>query len=139
MAELLQRAQVAMQDAYEPYSSFKVGAAVRMDNGEIFAGFNIENASYPATICAERTTLGAAITSQPKGKIQAIAISYVSGSGQSNIPLSPCGVCRQFMYECELRNASAIPVICAGLNGEVLVFDSCSHLLPFGFDASCLK
>jgi cytidine deaminase len=139
LQHLLHEARMALNNAYEPYSKFKVGAAVQMANGEIYTGFNIENASYPVCICAERTALSAAITAQPKGLIKAIAISYLSISGQSTVPISPCGVCRQFMYEMELRNRESIAVICAGLVGEVLLFENCAALLPFGFDGSSLK
>jgi cytidine deaminase len=125
-------------DAYEPYSKFKVGAAVLMCDGTIFTGFNIENASYPAGICAERTALGAAISAMPHESISAIAISYVSASGRSVKPITPCGVCRQYMHECEKRNAQNIVVLCAGMEGEVWQFDACADLLPFGFDASSL-
>jgi cytidine deaminase len=131
---LLQQAKDALQNAYAPYSKFQVGAAVLMADGAVHAGFNIENAAYSVCICAERTALSAAITKQPNDKIIAIAISYQNQQGSSTEPISPCGVCRQFLYECELRNTQPIQVICAGITGEVIVFDNCGCLLPFGFD-----
>jgi cytidine deaminase len=138
LQSLLAQAKDALQHAYAPYSKFQVGAALLMADGTVHQGFNIENAAYSACICAERTALSAAITKQPNEKIIAIAISYQNQQGSSTEPIMPCGVCRQFLLECEMRNKSAIQVVCAGISGEVLWFDNCACLLPFGFDGSKL-
>lgn len=84
-----------MKNAYSPYSNFKVGAALLTDKGEIFSGCNVENASYGMTNCAERTAIFSAVAhSGPKLSIRAIAIV-----NDQNVPCSPCGACRQVIYE----------------------------------------
>ena len=93
--KLLQAARKAMRNAYAPYSQFRVGAAFLSSKGEIFAGCNVENASYGMTNCAERTAIFAAIAkSGPKLNIRAIAVVNDQG-----VPCSPCGACRQVIYE----------------------------------------
>lgn len=91
--ELLEIAKQAMQYAYAPYSHFKVGAALVTDTGHIYTGCNIENASYGAANCAERTAIFKAV-SQGERHIQEIAI--VSDAGK---PAFPCGICRQVLSE----------------------------------------
>ena len=89
--QLVAAAQTVREHAYAPYSNYAVGAAVLTGGGEIIAGCNVENASYGATICAERVALTAAIA-QGKRELKAIAVVTVDGA-------SPCGMCRQVMYE----------------------------------------
>jgi len=89
--QLVARALQAMQQAYAPYSSYLVGAAVLAADGTVIVGCNVENASYPATICAERVALTAAIA-QGKREFVAIAVATVNGG-------TPCGICRQVMAE----------------------------------------
>lgn len=91
--ELIELAKQAMKQAYAPYSHFKVGAALITDTGHIYTGCNIENASYGATNCAERTAIFKAI-SEGERHIQKIAI--VSDAGK---PPAPCGICRQVLSE----------------------------------------
>jgi cytidine deaminase len=92
---LLQVARKAMQHAYAPYSQFRVGAAVLTSKGKIFAGCNVENASYGLSNCAERTAIFAAIAQTGPGlNIRAIAVVNDQG-----VPCSPCGACRQVIYE----------------------------------------
>lgn len=84
-----------MKNAYAPYSKFRVGAALLSSKGQIFTGCNVENASYGMTNCAERSAIFSAIThSGPKLEIRAIAIV-----NDHNAPCSPCGACRQVIYE----------------------------------------
>lgn len=90
--ELINKAYEAMENAYAPYSNFKVGAAVLAD-GEVFTGCNIENASYGATICAERCAISKAVS---EGKLKIEKIAIVSSSGDFTMP---CGICRQVMNE----------------------------------------
>ena len=94
-AWLLREARAVTEQAYAPYSNFHVGAVGIMENGEIVAGTNQENASYPVGICAERVLLGNAATLYPKINIDTIAISYNSEEVKSDHPISPCGMCRQ--------------------------------------------
>lgn len=91
--ELIRLALKEKQHAYVPYSHFSVGAAVQTEEGEIVGGFNIENASYGATNCAERTAIFCALHSGAK-KISAIAVAGDPGSFTY-----PCGICRQVMAE----------------------------------------
>ncbi len=92
---LLRAASKVMKHAHAPYSHFKVGAALLSDKGKIFAGCNVENASYGLTNCAERTAIFSAIAESGPGlNIQAIAVTNDQG-----LPCSPCGACRQVIYE----------------------------------------
>jgi cytidine deaminase len=92
---LLKAARAAMKNAYAPYSHFKVGAALLTAGGDVFTGCNVENASYGVTNCAERTAIFSAVAQVgPKLEIQAIAIV-----NDHKVPCSPCGACRQVIYE----------------------------------------
>ena len=95
-AELIQVATQAMDSAYAPYSQFKVGAAVLIDTGEIFAGCNVENASYGLSMCAERNAIANAIMA--KGK-DTIVIRAIAIANSKNVFCSPCGACRQVIWE----------------------------------------
>ena len=130
---LLKAAQDAASIAYAPYSDFNVGAAAKLVNGEIVAGTNQENASYPVGLCAERVLLASASTLYPEVAIETMAISYHSGNGNSNQPIAPCGMCRQSLQEYEMRVKKPIRLILAGLEGKIFVFEKASQLLPLGF------
>jgi cytidine deaminase len=108
-ALLLNRAKTVTQHAYAPYSHFRVGAAARLQNGEIITGTNQENASFPAGICAERTLLSAASALYPGMPINTLAISYDNEHGPSDKPISPCGICRQSLQEFEQRTGKTGP------------------------------
>ena len=92
---LLRSAQKVMKNAHAPYSKFRVGAAILLSNGKVFSGCNVENASYGMTNCAERTAIFSAVA-QLGPKIQIRAVSVVNDQG---VPCSPCGACRQVIYE----------------------------------------
>lgn len=92
---LIEAARRAAQNAYAPYSKFYVGAAILTGKGEVFAGCNVENASYGMTNCAERTAIFSAIAnSGPKLEIRAVAVINAK-----DVPCAPCGACRQVIYE----------------------------------------
>ena len=94
-AKMLRSAQKAMKNAHAPYSNFRVGATVLLTNGRIFSGCNVENASYGITNCAERTAIFSAVAELgPKIEIRAVAVVNDHG-----VPCSPCGACRQVIYE----------------------------------------
>ena len=93
--QLLQSARAAMQHAYAPYSHFKVGAALLTAKNEIFAGCNVENASYGLSNCAERTAIFSAVTQSGPG----LVIKAVAVVNDQGVPCSPCGACRQVIYE----------------------------------------
>ena len=132
-AWLLREARAVTEQAYAPYSNFHVGAVGIMENGEIVAGTNQENASYPVGICAERVLLGNAATLYPKINIDTIAISYNSEEVKSDHPISPCGMCRQALLEYETRLKKPIRLIMGGMEGKVHVIKTASLLLPFAF------
>jgi cytidine deaminase len=94
-ANLLRAAKKVMKNAHAPYSKFRVGAAILLSNGKIFSGCNVENASYGMTNCAERTAIFSAVA-QLGPKIEIRAVSVVNDQG---VPCSPCGACRQVIYE----------------------------------------
>jgi cytidine deaminase len=94
-ARLLRSARKVVKNAYAPYSKFRVGAAILLSNGKIVSGCNVENASYGMTNCAERTAIFNAVA-QLGPKIEIRAISVVNDQG---VPCSPCGACRQVIYE----------------------------------------
>jgi cytidine deaminase len=132
-AWLLNEARDVTKQAYAPYSNFYVGAAAKLVNGEIVAGTNQENASYPVGLCAERVLLASASTLYPGVAIDTMAISYQSGNGNSNQPIAPCGMCRQSLQEYEMRVKKPIRLILGGLEGKIFVFEKASQLLPLGF------
>ena len=92
---LLAAATAALKNAHAPYSKFKVGAALITTTGKVFSGCNVENASYGMSNCAERTAIFSAVAKLgPKMEIRAIAVTTEQGG-----PCSPCGACRQVIYE----------------------------------------
>lgn len=120
--ELLQRAKEAMKYAYTPYSHFNVGAAVLMKSGKIYTGCNIENSSYGATNCAERTAIFKAIS---EGEEEIIAIAIVSSGGEFTYP---CGICRQVIAEFMKEG----DFVFENANGEVQVLPL-EKIFPYSF------
>ena len=123
--ELYDIALEATKNAYTPYSHFNVGAALLTDDDKVYTGVNIENASYGGTICAERTAMVKAI-SEGHRKFKAIAVAAVS-EGKEQVS-SPCGICRQFIFEF----GDNIDVI-FGSDRESLEIFKIKDLLPGGF------
>lgn len=119
--ELYRTAQQVVQYAYAPYSRFKVGAALLTKTGEVFTGVNVENASFGATICAERTAFVKAVS---EGFREFDAIAVVSSDGEAY----PCGICRQFMFEF----GDDLKVI-TGEDEDHLHIREIKELLPEGF------
>lgn len=135
---LLERADEAAASAYAPYSNFKVGAAVLLNNGIIVTGSNQENAAYPSGLCAERVALFAAGASFPASFVSTIAVSALHDSSEMPHPVSPCGACRQVMAECENRYQKNIRLIMIGASEKIIVIDSVKILLPFIFNSASL-
>lgn len=130
---LVNQALKAMQQAYAPYSKFKVGASVLLKSGHIIQGNNQENIAYPSGLCAERVALfyaGAQFPLDPIVKICIVAEGELMPQGAL---LSPCGSCRQVMLESEARQAQPIEVLLVQRSGQIIVLDSVQNLLPFGF------
>lgn len=132
-AELLLQAHQATDNAYVPYSKFHVGAAVRLANGAIVKGNNIENAAYPSGLCAERVALFSAQALYPGVPVEALAITARSENTDVTDPVAPCGACRQVMVETEQRSGQPMRILCQGHTGEVFVFDGVETLMPFIF------
>ncbi|MBS1752947.1 MAG: cytidine deaminase [Ferruginibacter sp.] len=138
-AALLEQARKVTAAAYAPYSKFNVGAVAKLSNGETVAGTNQENASYPVSLCAERSLLATAASMHPNIAIETMAISYHNINGQSNHPISPCGMCRQSLVEYEERVKQPIRLILSGLQGKAIVIEKASLLLPLSFGSIDLK
>lgn len=128
-AALLVAARTAQAQAYVPYSRFRVGAALLAADGRVFTGANIENAAYPATICAERVALPAAVVA---GARSFTALAVV---GDSDDPTTPCGMCRQVLYEF----APELLVIASGHTDLVSRYVLNRDLLPHGFGPATLR
>lgn len=138
--QLLLQAREATERAYAPYSQFHVAAAARLQNGATVASTNQENASYPVGICAERTLLGTLSSIHPGVPVDTIAITYVNhATGGGDQPASPCGLCRQTLFEYEQRMGHPIRLILAGPQGKIVIINSVKDLLPFGFGPDDLK
>ena len=135
-AWLLREAKAVTEQAYAPYSNFHVGAVAMLENGEVVAGTNQENASYPVGICAERVLLGSVATLHPNVPIKSVAISYNSDEIKSDHPISPCGMCRQALLEYESRLNKPIRLILGGMEGKVFIIKTATQLLPFAFNKS---
>ena len=131
--ELLNLAIQARKNAYAPYSGFRVGAALLASDGRVFCGSNIENASYSATICAERAAFSAAISA---GVRNFSAIAIAGGKGETADPcVAPCGVCRQVMAEfCEIGDFE----ILLGNETEIACY-SLGDLFPYQFGVKNLE
>lgn len=123
-AKLLAIAQSMLPKAYAIYSQFRVGAAVLTEQGNIFSGCNVENASYGLSICAERNAIAAAVAAEGGDKMNIKAIAIVNAQ---NTSCSPCGACRQVIWE---FGRQAI-VIFSGNQGKQTL--SIEKLLPSGF------
>lgn len=135
--ELLERAGEAAAGAYAPYSNFLVGAALRLDNGTVTSGSNQENASFPAGICAERTALHAAMSAAPAARVDVIAVVVPQVKG--DLPVSPCGICRQALLEQETRQGAPLRVLLGAIGGTVIEIARAGDLLPLHFDRSFLR
>jgi cytidine deaminase len=124
---LVDSAIAASRNAYIPYSNYRVGAALLASDGTVYGGCNVENASYPATICAERTAFVKAV-SEGRREFEAIAVVTRNGG-------SPCGICRQVMHEL----APNLRVFIADLDGVIYVDTTIDVLLPDCFTPGKLK
>ena len=132
-AELMRRAHEATRSAYAPYSKFNVGAAVRLANGEIVTGNNIENAAYPSGLCAERVAMFSAMAKFPGVAFEALAVTAHSQTKLIAEPVAPCGACRQVMVEVEQLSKRPLRVMCQGQEGPIMVFEGIASLMPFIF------
>ena len=124
--ELIRRAAEFRSRAYAPYSGFAVGAALLAASGRVYGGVNVENASYPVGICAERAAVAAAVTAGER-EFEALAVI-----ADSPAPCAPCGMCRQMLMEFPLKR-----IILANTAGAMRVLTP-AELLPHAFGAAAL-
>lgn len=136
--ELMREAVVVRKNAYAPYSQFRVGAALLLDNGKVILGSNQENAAYPSGLCAERVAIFQAGAVYPTAKILKMAITAASDTNKTTSPIPPCGSCRQSIAEYEIRQETPIEIYFMGEEGAVYKSDSLKNLLPFMFDKKFL-
>lgn len=131
---LMDQAIDMRKKAYAPYSKFRVGAALELDNGEIVLGSNQENAAYPSGLCAERVAIFHAGALYPDAKVVRLAISAGSETNITTAPIPPCGACRQSIAEYESRQDSPLEIFFMGEEGPVYKSDSLANLLPLTFE-----
>ena len=125
LEQLLERARQAAQHSYSPYSGFRVGAALRLTNGKVVTGANVENISYGLTICAERSALVSAVSQfGPEIRIEAVAVANLNDKASP-----PCGACRQMLVEFILPDAPVVFPVADGM--RTMAF---SGLLPLAFE-----
>ena len=131
---LVESAIEATTSAYAPYSNFKVGAAVRFEDGQIIKGSNQENAAYPSGMCAERTALFYASASRPDVPMNALAIAAAQDGRLIPNPVAPCGACRQVMAQYQLKSGCPMKVLLVG-GEKIWRFEKVDDLLPLIFDS----
>lgn len=136
--DLMAQAVNVRKKAYAPYSKFKVGAALLLDNGSVVLGSNQENAAYPSGLCAERVAIFQAGAIYPEAKIIKMALSAASDTNVTDAPIPPCGACRQTISEYEFKQDTPIEIYFMGEIGEIYKSDSLKNLLPFTFDKNFL-
>jgi cytidine deaminase len=137
--KLVEAAKNATSGSWSPYSGFKVGAALLLDDGTVVTGSNQENAAYPSGLCAERTALFAAGHAHPGKAVTALAIAARNDKGFTAQPITPCGACRQVLAETEQRGRRPIRYILYGTEGTMLIEGGTDTILPFCFGADSMK
>ncbi len=138
VAMLLAKAEDAAKRAYSPYSRFQVGAAILLNNGAVITGSNQENAVYPCGLCAERTAAFSASAQYPEVPFSKIAITAINPDEPLSMPVSPCGSCRQVLYEYEQKFNQPIEVILSGQTGPIYILRCVADMLPYTFHAGFL-
>jgi|ERR1035437_6797159 cytidine deaminase len=136
--QLINKAKEQVAKAYAPYSNFQVGAAVELENGEIFAGSNQENSAYPSGLCAERVALFYANAQHPDVAVKSIAIAAFTKGNFLPEPITPCGSCRQVLLESEIRFEKSITILLYG-SKTVYQLDNVKQLLPLCFEKNSLN
>jgi cytidine deaminase len=135
---LMQQAIEVRKNAYAPYSKFRVGAALLLENQKVVVGSNQENAAYPSGLCAERVAIFQAGAIYPNIRITKIAITAASDTNPTQSPIPPCGSCRQSIAEYEFKQESPIEIYFMGETGEIYKSNSINNLLPLSFDKTSL-
>ncbi len=130
--ELLESAESAMEQAYNPYSGFSVGAALRCHDGTIVTASNVENAAYGSTICAERMALGRA-NAEGRRRFSSVAIIARGRDFATTRVTAPCGACRQMLFEAAQLSDIDLEVILSTTDRDQILLSTISELLPLGF------
>jgi cytidine deaminase len=130
--KLVLAARETVWKGYAPYSQFYVGAALLLENKEIFKGNNQENAAFTNGLCAERVALFYANATYPDVPVRALAVTAANQEGITEEPVKPCGSCRQALYEAEVRFEKPIHIILDGKK-KIQVIEGMENLLPFAF------
>jgi cytidine deaminase len=136
--QLIVKAREACAGSYSPYSHFRVGAALLLEDGQIVIGSNQENAAYPDGLCAERVAFFAAGAVHPGKGIIKVAIAAHRAGNPSFVAASPCGSCRQVMLEYESKQEQAIALITHWDEDQFIKSPSIANLLPFSFSKNSL-
>lgn len=136
--ELINKAKDQVNKAYAPYSGFHVGAAIELENGEIFVGSNQENSAYPSGLCAERVAMFYANAQFPQVAPKTMAIAAFTNGDFLPKPITPCGSCRQVLLETEMRYEKDITILLYGTK-EVYVIENVRQLLPLCFEKNSLN
>lgn len=129
--DLIAAARAAAAHSYSPYSNFAVGAALRFADGSVVTGTNIENASYGMALCAETVAVAKAMAGGARGGLEALAVT-----GPGTDPITPCGRCRQVLYELAALGGTDPDVLCVGPDEIKRV--KLSVLLPEAFGPASL-
>jgi len=136
--KLIDKAKEQVNKAYAPYSEFRVGAAIELENGEIFAASNQENSAYPSGLCAERVAMFYANAQHPNVAVKTIAIAAFANGKFMAEPVTPCGSCRQVLLETEIRFEKKINILLYGTK-HVFQIEDVKQLLPLCFEKSSLN
>ena len=130
---LIEQAYAFCEQAYAPYSQFKVGAVLLLEDGSVVKGNNQENMAYPSGLCAERVALFYAGANFPTIPIKILAVTAFAKSYEVNQPVMPCGACLQSISEFELRFSKPIQIILQGNSGPIYIAEGTKTFLPFQF------
>ncbi|MEI6555039.1 MAG: cytidine deaminase [Paludibacter sp.] len=134
---LINKAKEQVEKAYAPYSEFHVGAAVELENGEVFCANNQENSAYPSGLCAERVAMFYANAQYPTVAVKSIAIAAYTKGQFLSTPVTPCGSCRQVLLETEMRFEKDICILLYGTD-EIFQIENVRELLPLCFEKESL-
>ena len=140
--QLIAAAREAALKAYAPYSRFSVGCAIESVDGAVATGVNVENACYRLGVCAEQSALSAAHLAFGLANVSRIAVAGGDGSGASltgDIICTPCGGCRQAIYEASCLSGRAVEIICSSGDGRDIARHSIASLIPHGFGPANLQ
>jgi cytidine deaminase len=136
--KLVDLSKKQVEKGYAPYSEFFVGAALELENGEVFAASNQENSAYPSGLCAERVAMFYANAQYPDTPVKTLAIAAFTNGEFLKHPISPCGGCRQVLLETEMRFDKDITIILFGTD-QIYIINNVKQMLPLCFDKSSLN